>query len=164
VQPPGSSIMLRGQARLLALAVGVVQRRSASRERALEPSYWREATGAMVIRFFASIRTITGVKEIEWSEPTLTLGELLRLLSDRYGPEFRRWALDGEVLGNSVMVVINGDDARHRGGVETRLVSTDVVSILPFMAGGTLRAVSSQQSAVSKNTTVHEAPPSFSKL
>ena len=95
---------------------------------------------AMVIRFFASIRNITGVKEIEWDGPTPTLGELLRLLSERYGPEFRGWALDGEDLGGSVMVVINGEDARHQGGVETRLAPTDVISILPIMAGGNLAA------------------------
>jgi MoaD family protein len=90
----------------------------------------------MLIRFFASIRNVTRVKEIEWDEPTPTLGELLRLLSDRYGPEFHRWVFDGENLGGSVMVVINGDDARHQGGVATRLAATDVVSILPNMAGG----------------------------
>ena len=92
----------------------------------------------MVIRFFASIRNITGVKEIERNEPMLTLGELLRLLSERYGPEFRNWVLEGEDLGGSVMVVINGEDARRQGGVERLLASTDVISILPIMAGGNL--------------------------
>jgi MoaD family protein len=101
----------------------------------------------MVIRFFASIRNITGVKEIECDGPTLTLGELLCLLSDRYGPEFRRWVLEGEDLGGSVMVVINGEDARHQGGLKTQLAATDVVSILPIMAGGSWW--SGQQSAVS---------------
>jgi sulfur-carrier protein len=90
----------------------------------------------MVVRFFASIRTVTGVKGIEWIEPVSTLGELLRLLSDRYGTEFHRWVLDGEALGSSVMVVINGEDARHHGGLDIALSSTDVVSILPIMAGG----------------------------
>ena len=97
-----------------------------------------EANRAVVIRFFASIRNITGAKEIEWGELTPSLGELLRLLSERYGPEFRSWVLEGEDLGSSVMVVINGEDARHQGGVETRLAPTDVVSILPIMAGGDL--------------------------
>jgi len=99
----------------------------------------------MVIRFFASIRNITGVKEIEWGEPAPTLGDLLRLLSDRYGPEFRRWVLEGEDLGGSVMVVVNGNDARHQAGLATHLAATDVVSILPIMAGGT---ASIQRSAV----------------
>lgn len=90
----------------------------------------------MVIRFFASIRNSTGVKEVEWGEPTPTLGELLRVLADRYGPDFRHWVLDGESLGSSVMVVINGEDARHQAGLDTRLAATDVVSIFPIMAGG----------------------------
>jgi molybdopterin synthase sulfur carrier subunit len=94
----------------------------------------------MVIRFFASIRNITGVKEIEWDGPAPTLGALLRLLSERYSPEFRGWVLNGEELGGSVMVVINGEDARHQGGVETRLAPADVISILPIMAGGNLAA------------------------
>jgi molybdopterin synthase sulfur carrier subunit len=92
----------------------------------------------MVIRFFATIRNVTGEKEIEWDQPTPTLGELLRLLAERYGPQFRGWVLDGEDLGSSVMVVINGEDARHQAGLETRLAPTDVVSILPIMAGGNL--------------------------
>ena len=105
----------------------------------------------MVVRFFASIRNITGMKEIEWAEAAPTLGDLLRLLSDRYGPEFRRWVFEGKGLGGSVMVVINGDDARHQAGLETRLAATDVISILPIMAGGggALRAVSDQRSAFS---------------
>ena len=94
----------------------------------------------MQIRFFASIRSVTRVREIAWDEPAPTLGELLRLLSERYGPEFRNWVLDGEGLGSSVMVVINGEDARHHGGVEMRLAPTDVISILPIMAGGNLAA------------------------
>jgi MoaD family protein len=94
----------------------------------------------MVVRFFASIRSVTGVREIAWEQPTPTLGELLRHLSERYGPAFRRWVLDGEDLGSSVMVVINGDDARHRGGSAAQLGPTDVISILPIMAGGVERA------------------------
>lgn len=103
----------------------------------------------MVVRFFASIRGITGVKEVAWDQPTPTLGELLCLLSDRYGPNFRRWVFDGENLGGSVMVVINGDDARHQAGLATRLAPNDIVSIFPIMAGGASRAVSYQRSAFS---------------
>lgn len=108
----------------------------------------------MLIRFFTSIRNITGVKEIEWGQPPPTLGELLRLLSDRYGPEFRRWVLDGEDLGGSVMIVINGNDARHQAGLATQLVPTDDISLLPIMAGGVERSAASvQRSALVKNVT-----------
>jgi hypothetical protein len=65
--------------------------------------------------------------------------------------------LDGENLGGSVMVVINGEDARHQAGLETCLAPTDVVSIFPIMAGGVmLEAVSNQRSAFSTNRTTHK--------
>lgn len=107
----------------------------------------------MVIRFFASIRSITGVKELDWSDPTPTVGDLLRLLSTRYGPEFQRWVLEGDGLGSSVMVVVNGTDARHKAGLATPLAATDVVSILPIMSGGAFKrtAISAQQSAFGEN-------------
>ena len=100
----------------------------------------------MVVRFFASIRTLTREKELVCDQPAPTLGDLLRLLSDRYGPEFRRWVLEGEELGGSVMVVVNGNDARHQAGLATMLAPTDIISILPIMAGG---ITSTQRSAVS---------------
>lgn len=110
----------------------------------------------MVVRFFASIRTLTREKEFVCDQPAPTLGDLLRLLSDRYGPEFRRWVLEGEELGGSVMVVVNGNDARHQAGLATMLAPTDVVSILPIMAGGFERsAVSVQRSAFGKDKTTH---------
>jgi MoaD family protein len=96
----------------------------------------------MLIRFFASIRNVTGERQIEWQERTPTLGELLHRLADSYGPEFRRWVLDGEQLGSAVMIVVNGEDVRPKAGLQTRLAPTDVVSILPVMAGGRPREAS----------------------
>ncbi len=90
----------------------------------------------MHIRFFATIRRCTGVAELRWDEPTATVGELLKALSDRYGPEFRRWVLDGDDLGKVVLVVINGHDARHHGGIDARLQADDTVAIFPSIAGG----------------------------
>lgn len=90
----------------------------------------------MVIRFFGSVRSVTGATELEADHAPATLGELLHLLSDQYGSEFRRWVLDGEELSGSILIVVNGDDVRHRAGLATPLAAGDVVSILPIMAGG----------------------------
>ena len=90
----------------------------------------------MVVRFFASIRNITGAKELTWEEQAPTLRHLLQRLSERYGRKFATWVFNGEELGSAVLVVVNGEDARHLAGLETPLASDDVVSILPSMAGG----------------------------
>lgn len=90
----------------------------------------------MVVCFFASLRTLTQVREIAWDEPTPTVGRLLEGLADRYGPEFRRWVFEGTALSESVVVLVNGGDIRHQAGLATPLGPTDVVAILPMMAGG----------------------------
>jgi sulfur-carrier protein len=92
------------------------------------------------IRFFATIREITGVSEIRWDEPTATLGELLHALSSRYGSTFRRWVLENDDLGKTVLVVINGHDSRHQGGIATPLHPDDTIAIFPAIAGGGGRA------------------------
>jgi MoaD family protein len=56
-----------------------------------------------------------------------TLGEVLALARDRYGPEF------AEVLGGS-RVWINGDEPAS--GDATRLSDGDEVAILPPVSGG----------------------------
>jgi MoaD family protein len=93
----------------------------------------------MQIRYFATIRECTGVAETRWDEPTDTLGELLRALSTRYGPAFRRWVLDQDELGKTVLIVINGHDSRHQGGINARLRPDDTIAIFPAIAGGRRR-------------------------
>ena len=88
------------------------------------------------ILFFATIRNITREKEIRWTAPAPTLGDLLRDLSARYGPLFQRWVLEGEGLGTSILIQINGHDARHEGGVAAPLRADDIVAIFPAIAGG----------------------------
>ena len=90
----------------------------------------------MQIRFFATIRECTGVSEIRWDAPAATLGELLHALSARYGPVFRRWVLEQDDLGKAVLVVINGHDSRHQGGIQAPLHPDDTVAIFPAIAGG----------------------------
>ena len=90
----------------------------------------------MRILLFATIRQCVGASEIKWDEATGTLGDLLEKLSVRYGPEFRRWVLEHHALGKAVIVVVNGQDARHVGGVETLLHPDDTIAIFPAIAGG----------------------------
>ena len=53
-------------------------------------------------------------------------------LADRLRPE-------GE-LSTFVNVYVNGDDIRHREGLQTVVGETDVVVLLPAMAGGSIAA------------------------
>ncbi len=90
----------------------------------------------MVIRFFANIREITGVSEVRWDRPASALNSLLRDLCTQYGMRFRDWCLAGDELGPYIIVLVNGRDCRHQGGIRTLLQSSDVISIFPMIAGG----------------------------
>ena len=90
----------------------------------------------MRILFFATLREITREREIEWSAPAKTAGELLRALCVRYGAEFHKWAFDGDELGEIIIVLVNGRDIRHLARLETPLSPDDTVAVFPMVAGG----------------------------
>ncbi len=95
------------------------------------------ARPAMIIRYFAFLRDITRKSEQRWDDPCNRLGDLLVLLSKKYGPGFRYWVLeeDGQLSHHSI-VLINGRDARDLAGLDTVIKPDDVIAIFPPVAGG----------------------------
>ncbi len=90
----------------------------------------------MVVKFFATLRDVTGQAEIDWDTSASDLGELLEALAGRYGPVFRRTVLAGERLAPAVMVLVNGHNARLAGGAQAPLEPHDEISIFPPLGGG----------------------------
>ncbi len=90
----------------------------------------------MVVRFFASLREITGEATLDRAAPAADLGELLESLATGYGPQFRRAVLDGKGLAPAAMVLVNGHNARFTGGTETPLQAGDEVALFPPLGGG----------------------------
>lgn len=91
----------------------------------------------MKIRYFATLRTITGKTEEDWNGPIGTVQELVTALCARYGTEFQRWlsSADG-CFGTLSIVLVNGVDCRSLQGLETQLKPEDTVFIFPPLAGG----------------------------
>lgn len=90
----------------------------------------------MQIRYFATIRAITGESILRWDKPAAILGELLRDLSRHYGSRFQNWVLEGDGLGSAIIILVNGTDVRHLQGIDTPLQPDDTISIFPLVAGG----------------------------
>ncbi len=90
----------------------------------------------MQIEYFAMLRQATGKNREQWNKPAGTLGELLRDLSERYGPGFSRWLLDGDQLSDIAIIMVNGRDVRHLQGLATPLQPDDTIAIFPPVAGG----------------------------
>lgn len=90
----------------------------------------------MQIRYFATIREITGQNTITWAQPANTLGDLLRQLTRRYDSRFAYWVWKGDKLSDMVIILVNGGDVRHLTGLDTPLNPDDIISIFPMVAGG----------------------------
>ena len=90
----------------------------------------------MRVKFFAYLRDYTGCPETEVASAA-TIGDLARILGERYGPKIRDKLLsaDGE-LGSEIILMINGRHVAHLGGINAPLNSDDTVQIFPLVAGG----------------------------
>ena len=90
------------------------------------------------VKFFTSLREITGKKEDEiQSSSVITVEELLAHLSKKYGREFIEYLYDekGNVL-EYIQILINGRGSNELQGFETKLKEGDTVAIFPPVGGG----------------------------
>jgi len=88
------------------------------------------------IKYFATFRDLTGETVCRLDDPPATVGELLEVLSRRYGTPFRRAVFDGEDLSVFLVLLVNGRNVRHTGGLTTPLHELDEVCVFPMVAGG----------------------------
>ena len=91
------------------------------------------------IRVTSILQTLVGGKTVQGEGGTV--GELLANLDSRY-PGFRDQISgdDGE-LHRFVNVYVNDEDIRYLQALDTPVSDSDVVSILPALAGGSLPAL-----------------------
>ncbi len=90
------------------------------------------------VKFFTSLREITGKKVDKIQlQNTVTVDELLTLLSEKYGKNFREYIYNkkGEVQG-FLSFLVNGKNINIMQGFDTKLQENDVVAILPPVGGG----------------------------
>lgn len=93
------------------------------------------------IRFFTSLREITGKKEeiVEFSDAkNVTVAKILGILSIQYGKDFIDYVYDNktnEVKG-FLQFLINGLSASTIKGLQTELIDGDILAILPPVGGG----------------------------
>ncbi len=92
----------------------------------------------LVIKFFTSLREITGKKEEELEfSGIITVKELLTLLSERYGRHFLDYLYDKK--GNVqtyIQILVNGRGIEASQGLETKLKDGDIIAIFPPVGGG----------------------------
>ena len=90
----------------------------------------------MTVKYFATIRSLTGEQERRIDSRPGDLRELLTQLAERYGRLFRRTVFDGDALHGEIIILVNGRNVRHLQGADTPLGEDDEISIFPMIAGG----------------------------
>ena len=93
------------------------------------------------IRFFTSLRELTGKKEeaLEFSDDEkVTVDKILRTLSSQYGEGFVDYVYDAKTheFKGFLQFLINGQSASTMKGLQTELKDGDVLAILPPVGGG----------------------------
>jgi molybdopterin synthase sulfur carrier subunit len=93
----------------------------------------------ITVKFFASLREISGRKEevINLDDGSL-VKDLIKILSDKYGPEFKYYVYDEEKdsLKQDIQFLLNGRNVLTLNGLKTRLQDGDQIAILPPVGGG----------------------------
>jgi molybdopterin synthase sulfur carrier subunit len=90
------------------------------------------------VRFFTSLREITGKKKEEVQlQSTITVEELLTGLSKKYGEEFREYFYNEEGnVHDYLLILVNGKSTNVLQGLDTELKEGDIIAVLPPVGGG----------------------------
>ena len=92
----------------------------------------------VTIRFFTSLREITGNKMVILELKNLvSVEQLLSLLFEKYGQEFRDYVYNQEgKVHDFLSFLVNGKNINNLQGFNTILQEGDIIAILPPVGGG----------------------------
>jgi sulfur-carrier protein len=90
-------------------------------------SRWKETHSMPTVKFFATLRQVTGERETVVA--AATVAELLDNLAGAYEGKLERYVKVSTVL-------VNNKNVRYLKGENTRLKPDDIVSIYPPLGGG----------------------------
>ena len=89
------------------------------------------------VKFFTTLRELTGTSELSVKIPkNATVGELLGVLSKRFGPKFVKYLFDKGELRPYLIVMVGGRSISLMDGLKTTLRDGVTVAILPPTGGG----------------------------
>ena len=90
------------------------------------------------VRYFTVLREITEKREEDLIvEDKTKVGEILNLLTERYGDEFSDYLFEKEGLRSNIQILINGTNILMLDGVDTKLDAESTLAIVPPVGGGT---------------------------
>ena len=98
-----------------------------------------ESTSGVRVTFMGELPSIVGERSLEVALPEgATVGELLESLSRTYGDKFTcRVFCAPAKLHHTMLIYVDGEDIKERGGLAAKLGTGEVeVIMLPMLGGG----------------------------
>lgn len=89
----------------------------------------------MIVKFYATLREVTGTKEKN-VRGYKTVGELLRGLIATFGQDFEQLVFHDDSLVEGTIILVNGISITHLEGLDTPLSENCFLDIFPPVAGG----------------------------
>ena len=95
-----------------------------------------ENLARVLVKFFATVREVTGVKNIEMEADTIR--EMLDSLQVTFGDRFTQAVIDPETgnLKQFFSCMINGKRIELLNGYDTKLADNDAIALFPPVGGG----------------------------
>jgi len=92
----------------------------------------------VIVRFFTTIREVTGKREEKIElKSAVTVEDLMGILSEKYGRRFTDYLCDKNgKMKPYIMFLVNGKSITALQGLKTELRDRDKVAILPTVGGG----------------------------
>ena len=95
-----------------------------------------ENLARVLVKFFATVREVTGVKNIEMDAETIR--EVLDSLQITFGDRFTQTVIDPATgnLKQFFSCMVNGKRIELLNGYDTKLVDNDAIALFPPVGGG----------------------------
>jgi len=91
----------------------------------------------VTVKFYATIKNVTRTPEVSIEMERGTIGDVLSILADRYGKDFRETVFNknGQLSRNTKML-LNGTYIDYIDGLDSSASDGDTIYLFPAIGGG----------------------------
>jgi len=91
----------------------------------------------VTVKFYATIKNVTRTPEVSIEMERGTIGDVLSILADRYGKDFREIVFNknGQLSRNTKML-LNGTYIDYIDGLDSSASDGDTIYLFPAIGGG----------------------------
>jgi len=91
----------------------------------------------VTVKFYATIKEVTGTPEVSVEMEWGTISDVLNILADRYGKDFREIVFNknGQLSGNT-KILLNGTYIDYIDGLDSSVSDGDAIYLFPAIGGG----------------------------